>query len=570
MPIINNTSVIREGKKDGFVTEAQAYHMISKYSDAYRYLQFDICEVKKVHDSVQNGEMYGAIQGRLITGEYNKTLVSRWIQPFSLRDFELPSENEYVLVFEFGKEPNTKLYYIRDFSVDRRLNYNILNYGKSGLPGEDELRRATAVVNDKVTKNVPLPRYKDGDKFINGRFGQTIQFTSKNDTQPCLRITNNINKFNEDGLFTPYFDNEGSVIYLEGSSIPLDLKERVSGVDEFPELTGDQIVIESDRLIFQSKKEEVFINGFKKVSINSPEIFINGQPYVHGNYIKDLVDQLVSIFDKMQKKLLVTPGGPVEASAILPEISILKSIQRQIFSSKYKNEINPKGETPKQKTDAEMEAYLATSGYSADSPGGGMQQVKTKTIDSEGNEVTVWEEKPIRAEDQKIIKLSLNRQAETRAFIKFARSEVQYTLPHDPPAGLVGNPFSYEELLQGFGPWGPDTALPCNREFKDPICPKGYKTVAFTEVINGTLYYSSAPGWYFKYTHEKELSSVMESHTQVTEAEVHDHIISLDVMPDDGVPSFPAPHPTAEQYTQDLERAKAAERAREIKESTGG
>ena len=361
--IIDNTTVIREGKQDGFITEAQAYHMIRKYSDAYRYLQFDLCEVKQVHSSVENGEYYGAIQGRLVTSEHNKTLENRWIQPFSLRDFELPSENEYVMVFEYGLPPNTKLYYIRDFSIDRKLNYNISNFGKSGLPIESEVRRAADVVNETATKNVPLPRYKDGDKFINGRFGQTIQFTSKDKTQPCLRITNNTNKFNESGLFVPYFDNEGSVIYLEGSSIPLDLKQRVDGVDEFPELTGDQIVIESDRLIFQSKKEEIFINSFKKVSINSPEILINGQPYVHGNFIKDLVDQLVSIFDKMQKKLIVTPAGPVEASAILPEISILKSIQRQLFSSKYKSETNPKGKSPTKKEGKELKDFITSSGY---------------------------------------------------------------------------------------------------------------------------------------------------------------------------------------------------------------
>ena len=116
-------------------------------------------------------------------------------------------------------------------------------------------------------------------------------------------------------------------------------------------------------MIFQSKKEEIFINSFKKVSINSPEILINGQPYVHGNFIKDLVDQLVSIFDKMQKKLIVTPAGPVEASAILPEISILKSIQRQLFSSKYKSETNPKGKSPTKKSIEELNDYITNSGY---------------------------------------------------------------------------------------------------------------------------------------------------------------------------------------------------------------
>ena len=430
MPIIENNTVVVDKGIDGFVNQNQAYHMIRKYSDAYRYIQFDICEVKEVYivGNESDAGLYGAIQGRLVTSEKNSTLKNRWIKPFSLRDFDLPSENEYVMVFEYGIPPEaTELYYIRDWSANRSLNYNIFTMGLSGKATEAEMERAADVMATKTIKKVPLPRYKDGDKFINGRFGQTIQFTRKNDVEPCLRITNNTTKFGtEDGLFTPYFDNEGSVIYLEGSRIPLDLKERVSGVDTFPELTGDQVVIESDRLIFQSKKEEVFINGFKKVSINSPEILINGQPYVHGNFIKDLVDQLVSIMDKFVSGVQVqtVSGGPVQGAVFSAETAILKSIQRQIFNSKYKNEINPRGESPKQKTDAEMEAYLATSGYSADSPGGGMQQVKTKTIDSEGNEVTVWEEKLIRAEDYNAIKIPLNRQAETRAFIKFARSDV--------------------------------------------------------------------------------------------------------------------------------------------------
>ncbi|MEO2084855.1 MAG: hypothetical protein ABGW65_04960, partial [Marinoscillum sp.] len=269
-------------------------------------------------------------------------------------------------VFEYGLPPEaTELYYIRDWSANRSLNFNIFSMGLSGNATTSEMERSATIQNTKVTKNVPLPRYKDGDKFIHGRFGQTIQFTSKNETQPCLRITNNTNKFNEDGLFTPYFDNEGSVIYLEGSRIPLDLKERVKGADEFPELTGDQIVIESDRLIFQSKKEEIFINGFKKVSINSPEILINGQPYVHGNFIKDLVDQLVSIMDKFVSggQVMTVSGGPVQGAVFMKETTILKSIQRQIFNSKYKNETNPKGKSPKQKSDTEMKEYLTNSGY---------------------------------------------------------------------------------------------------------------------------------------------------------------------------------------------------------------
>ena len=125
MPIIENNTVLVDKGKDGFVNVNQAYHMIRKYSDAFRYIQFDICEVKEVHSAVA-GSLYGAIKGRLVTSEQNTTLKNRWIKPFTLRDLDLPSENEYVMVFEYGIPPEaTELYYIRDLSVDRSLNYNI-------------------------------------------------------------------------------------------------------------------------------------------------------------------------------------------------------------------------------------------------------------------------------------------------------------------------------------------------------------------------------------------------------------------------------------------------------------
>jgi hypothetical protein len=56
-------------------------------------------------------------------------------------------------------------------------------------------------------------------------------------------------------------------------------------------------------------------------------------------------------------------GGPVQGAVFMKEQGILKSIQRQLFSSKYNSVSNPKGQSPKQKVGDEMEDYITTSGY---------------------------------------------------------------------------------------------------------------------------------------------------------------------------------------------------------------
>ena len=182
---------------------------------------------------------------------------------------------------------------MRNFSSDRSLNFNIGNAGVSGYANVSEFSMRERGISPTVKKEIPLPKYKSGDRFIHGRYGHYIQFTNR-DNSPCMRITNGVDEFNEGGLFNPYFNNEGSVIYLDKTpeEKPLDLDRRVKleGTD-FPKLTGNQIVIESDRLIFQSKKEEVFITAAKKLDITAPEVFINGHRFIHCDILNEILEE---------------------------------------------------------------------------------------------------------------------------------------------------------------------------------------------------------------------------------------------------------------------------------------
>lgn len=357
MQFVNNNIKIRPTTPDGILSPGQIESMVEDIAKKYNWLQFDILEVTEVIPTV-NGVDYGGIKGRLLTTQHNKSVQDKVISPFSLRDFELPEHKELVMVFEYlkpGDSPDeATLYYIRNFTVNNSLNFNIGNAGVSGVANENEFAMRERNANTIIEKNIPLPTYKSGDRFIHGRYGHYIQFTNR-DNSPCMRITNGVDEFNEGGLFNPYFNNEGSVIYLDKTpeNNPLDLDRRVKleGTD-FPKLTGNQIVIESDRLIFQSKKEEVFITAAKKLDITAPEVFINGQAHIHGDVLKDTLEELKEEINSISTWAM-TMGYLPGKKPPHPALGFLRTLMKNIFNPRKKGSPwdTPKAKLPEPKKD---------------------------------------------------------------------------------------------------------------------------------------------------------------------------------------------------------------------------
>ena len=357
MQYVNNNIKIRPTTPDGILSPGQVASMTENVAKKYNWIQFDILEVKSVvldEEEQENPNLYGAITGRMVTTQYNQSLDGEYILPFSLRDFEMPAVNELVQIFEYANpgdpDSGAEYFYIRNLAVDRSLNFNIDKYGASGYTSENEIDIARAATKDTIKKNIPLPKYKLGDRFIHGRYGHYIQFTNR-DNSPCLRITNGVDEFNEGGLFDPYFDNEGSVIYLDKTpeNNPLGLNRRVGleGTD-FPKLTGNQIVIESDRLIFQSKKEEVFITAAKKLDITAPEVFINGQKIVHGEILNKILEEHTKEINSISTWAMALGYMPGEKPPH-PALAFLRNLMKNIFNPRKKGSPwdSPKAVPPK-------------------------------------------------------------------------------------------------------------------------------------------------------------------------------------------------------------------------------
>ena len=292
------------------------------------------------------------------------------------------------MVFEYLKPgesiDSAQLYYIRNFTVDRSLNFNIGNAGASGASNVNELTMRERDANTIVAKDIPLPKYKSGDRFIHGRYGHYIQFTNR-DNSPCMRITNGVDEFNEGGLFSPNFNNEGSVIYLDNSpeNNPLDLSRRV-GLEgtNFPKLTGNQIVIESDRLIFQSKKEEVFITAAKKLDITAPEVFINGHKFIHGEILNEILEEHTKEINSISTWAMALGYMPGEKPPH-PALAFLRNLMKNIFNPRKKGSPwdSPKAVPPKKKksTSSYGETETATTTIASGVPHHGhVDKPKTK------------------------------------------------------------------------------------------------------------------------------------------------------------------------------------------------
>ncbi len=190
MQFVNNKIKISPTTPDGILSPGQIEGITENISKKYNWIQFDICEVKSVVSSEEgqgNPDIYGAITGRMVTTQYNQSLDGVYILPFSLRDFEPPNVNEHVMVFEYLTPGETAggatYYYIRNLAVDRSLNFNVQKYGASGYSDINEISLARDVADNTVKKNIPLPKYNLGDRFIHGRYGHYIQFTNRDNSE---------------------------------------------------------------------------------------------------------------------------------------------------------------------------------------------------------------------------------------------------------------------------------------------------------------------------------------------------------------------------------------------------
>jgi hypothetical protein len=218
--------------------------------------------------------------------------------PFDKNNITYPIVGETVLVSEIGND-----YYWQPYSITHYPNYR-----EDYKTSESTKEKTTQTVgvdsknkNYKETKNTGTPNQKptqtksdekqyvvkekikflnpkEGDTILSGRVGNTIRFSEFNLTEdgktssPSIFIRNKQNpeldskKIGE--LVDEDINKDGTSIYLTSNKVKVPFVETVKktrvGFKDFPNsknLSGDQLFINSDRVVISSKAYEFIIFG---------------------------------------------------------------------------------------------------------------------------------------------------------------------------------------------------------------------------------------------------------------------------------------------------------------------
>jgi len=302
--------------------------------------------------------------------------------PFSNNQY--PNYREDYKTSEASKDK--QLENIDNTSKNQQYKENKTTGTPNTKPNLSESKKKTYEVKEKIKYLKP----KEGDTIISGRVGNTIRFSefflsSDNKTSsPAIFIRNKQN---------PEFDNkkigelveedinkDGSSVYITSGKVKIPFKETIKkqkiGFKNYPnskDLDGDQIFINSDRVLLSAKafefiiygktntgiitdgnfsvdaEKEIYLHSNNKITIHSAgnnQIFLNsenGKIYLgknkgEGNEGADvqkmvlggeLVAIMKELIDAINQQQYLTPSGP---SATGP-------VNRSTFTS-IKNKLN--------------------------------------------------------------------------------------------------------------------------------------------------------------------------------------------------------------------------------------
>ena len=286
-------------------------------------LKFEPAEVLEVYTDTFDESKIGAVKARLdINEQGQKFKNARTYYPLDPNILQVPVKGEHVLCCEFGGE----YYYISKLNRRKSAPENS-NFGASAFR-----RLAEGIVFSFGKYFNPPSRVKklfirEGDTIIQGRFGNSIrlgsnQFQSGSTDKRNLTESPNV-KIIAGGFTNGPIYNESLVSDLssklvtdEKSSVYLTTDEYVPYEDVGVKSTFDnnetyfkpQVIIQSDRIVFNSKgddggigiysRDNVEIKSADKVEIDSPTIDIGSNslvPTVLGN--KDFTFLINSLID---------------------------------------------------------------------------------------------------------------------------------------------------------------------------------------------------------------------------------------------------------------------------------
>lgn len=204
--------------------------------------------------------------------------------PFDKNNLTFPIEGETVTIIKIDN-----VYYWLPYSNTQYPNFRE-DIGVSEKSREKTIRNQNTAGNSyggsnqsntnqyKVKENIKFLEPKTGDTIISGRVGNTIRFSEFHLTEdgktssPSIFIRNKQNPELDSKpigtLIQEDIDKDGTSVYLTSGKVKVPFKETIKkqkvAFQKYPnstDLTGDQLFVNSDRIILSAKAKEFIIFG---------------------------------------------------------------------------------------------------------------------------------------------------------------------------------------------------------------------------------------------------------------------------------------------------------------------
>jgi hypothetical protein len=354
-----------------------------------------------------DARMYGAI-----TYEFEDTFeVEDYAFPFDKNNFTFPIKGETVVIFKMFNQtfwlPYTNTPYSNyrrdevtyvatrpvDIQGDSKSGQSLSNTSKTGGTTNNENKKSN--IGYEINEKIKFINPKQGDTILSGRVGNTIRFSEFHLTEdgktssPSIFIRNKQNPELDSKqigiLVDEDINKDGTSVYFTSNKVKVPFKETINktkvAFKEYPnseKLTGNQLFVNSDRVILSAKasefiifgkgntgvitdgnysidaEKEVYIHNKQNITIHSEganQIFLNSengkiflgkntgagdagaavQKMVLGGELIKLMGELI---DAINRQIYATPVGPTfQGPSNRFEFDVIKSKLRDMLSS---------------------------------------------------------------------------------------------------------------------------------------------------------------------------------------------------------------------------------------------
>lgn len=265
--------------------------------------------------------------------------------------FPLPGELVYIITLpsipSSISDKTEETYYVSVINTWNTPHYNGMFYENK----EEYLNQSF-----RENSSVKGVLYYEGDNIFEGRFGNSIRlggtnrsgenslnFWSSNskelDNNPIILISNSHNNQTNSGFYSEDINKDGSSIYLTSKqNIPLDVGDvklsNIMNPSSLNTYSDPQILMNSDRIVILTKKDEIFLIGKEGIELYSPkDIYIQSdktgitlqenkiyfgpsdnsqttQPLILGSDLKVFLSSLISALGEFSVSLSEAVSSP--------------------------------------------------------------------------------------------------------------------------------------------------------------------------------------------------------------------------------------------------------------------